>query len=107
MTPTTITLTQERELKIVWSDGHIVRLSLQYLRQRCPCAGCQGETDILGNVHMPLELPVITPKSFELQAATPVGNYAVMLRWADGHDTGIYSWEYLLGLERALDGDGG
>ena len=103
MTPTSITLTPERELKVVWSDGHITRFSLMMLRDRCPCAGCQGETDILGQVHMPFELPVITPGSYELRSAAPVGNYALGVCWDDGHDTGIYSWEYLLALERALD----
>ena len=106
MTPVSITMTPERELKIAWSDGHLVRFSLQFLRDRCPCAGCQGETDILGNVHMPFELPVIKAGTYDMQSATPVGNYALGVRWGDGHDTGIYSWEYLLKLEHELDGGG-
>ena len=105
MTPTGITLTPEHDLKFVWSDGHAVRFSLAFLRDNCPCAGCQGETDILGNLHMPLQLPILKPGKYELKAVTPVGNYAVALVWGDSHDTGIYSWQYLLGLEQSLSGE--
>lgn len=103
MHPTSITLTPERDLRIAWSDGHVVRFALQYFRDQCPCAGCKGETDILGGHHPPLQLPVMTPGKYELKALTPVGNYAIAAAWGDGHDTGIYSWEYLLGLEGRTD----
>ena len=40
----------------------------------------------------------LTPKAFELVKVVPVGGYALQPRWADGHDTGIYSFEYLARL---------
>ena len=104
MTPTGITLTPEHELKFTWSDGHTVRFSLAFLRDHCPCAGCQGETDILGNLHLPMQLPILAPGKYELKGVTPVGNYAVAVTWGDSHDTGMYSWQYLLDLEKRLAG---
>jgi DUF971 family protein len=103
--PTNISLEGGTHLRFVWSDGHITRFSLQQFRDACPCAGCKGESDIFGDVKMPLQLPVVTPGTYELTSLQPVGNYAIAARWGDGHDTGIYSWEYLLSLEaeRAAD----
>jgi len=49
---------------------------------------------------MPVQLPIAVPGKYELLRLTPVGNYAVAAVWGDGHDTGIYSWDYLLGLEQ-------
>lgn len=103
--PTEIKLSNDRVLRIVWSDGHISRYSLQYFRDRCPCAGCQGESDIFGEVRMPLQLPVTTPGKYELKHLAPVGNYAIAAVWGDGHDTGIYSWEYLRSMEEQQSGD--
>ncbi|MBN1448844.1 MAG: DUF971 domain-containing protein [Bacteroidetes bacterium] len=97
--PKEITLTENRELRIVWIDGHVTHFSLQYFRDQCPCAGCQGESDIFGDVRMPIQLPVTKPGKYELKKLTSVGNYAVAAVWGDGHDSGIYSWEHLLYME--------
>ncbi len=101
-TPVGITRTPERELRIEWNDGHVVRLSLQLLRDECPCAGCKGETGLLGKHYAPMDLPILKPGTYDLAAVTAVGNYAIAISWGDGHDTGIYSWEYLLALEQRL-----
>ncbi len=82
------------ELAFEWTDGGQCVLTLQFLRNECPCASCKGET-ILGKTYMPLTLPTFTPGMYELQAIEPVGSYAVQITWKDGHSTGIYSWEYL------------
>jgi len=102
MIPTEIKLTPEHELRILWTDGHIVRFSLQFLRDECPCAGCQGESGLFGVEYKPMQLPVMEPGQYELKGVEPVGNYAIALSWGDGHDTGIYSWIYLLDLEAKL-----
>ena len=99
--PTEIKRTSERELKFVWNDGHVVRFTLQFLRDQCPCAGCKGETGLLGVQYLPMQLPVITPGKYELTGLETVGNYAVAMKWKDGHDTGIYTWDYLLELEKS------
>ncbi|MCB2205146.1 DUF971 domain-containing protein [bacterium] len=99
LSPRDIKLTQERELRITWSDGHITRFPLQVFRDECPCASCSGESDIFGEVKMPVQLPIARPGKYDLKSLTPIGNYAVAAVWGDGHDSGIYSWEYLLQME--------
>ena len=64
------------------------------LRLCCPCAGCKGETDIMGNVYKNPEQP-LSARAFELARIVTVGGYAIQPLWADGHATGIYSFEYL------------
>ena len=89
-----------RELAIKWDDGREDFISLEKLRRACPCAGCKGETDILGNVYKNPEKP-FAPNSFELVKLANVGGYAIQPVWADGHNTGIYSFEYLLRVAAA------
>ena len=87
------------ELAIRWNDGIESYLPLEFLRRACPCAACGGEPDVLGNVMRP-EVSY-TEKSFMLAGFGMVGGYALQPRWADGHDTGIYSFQYLRRLEEA------
>lgn len=82
------------ELAIRWDDGGEDFIALEKLRRACPCAGCKGEVDILGNLYKNPEKP-FAPNSFELARITSVGGYAIQPVWADGHNTGIYSFEYL------------
>ncbi len=97
--PRAFKLLEDRDLRITWSDGHVTRFSLQVFRDECPCAGCSGESDLFGEIKMPVQLPIARPGKYELKSLTPVGNYAVAAVWGDGHDSGIYSWEYLLSME--------
>jgi len=83
-----------RELAIKWDDGGESFIPLEKLRRCCPCAGCKGETDILGNVYKNPGQP-LPPAAFELARLVPVGGYAIQPVWADGHNTGIYSFAYL------------
>lgn len=82
------------ELALKWPDGREDYISLEHLRRHCPCAGCQGETDALGQLHRGPTRPY-GPGAFTLIQSDPVGGYGFQPRWADGHGTGIYSWEYL------------
>lgn len=81
-------------MAIKWDDGSEDYISLEKLRRACPCAGCKGETDIMGNVYRSPEKP-LTTKAFELVKMVKVGGYAIQPVWADGHATGIYSFDYL------------
>jgi DUF971 family protein len=83
-----------RELAVKWADGTESFLSLETLRRACPCAGCKGETDIMGNLYKNPDRP-LGPNAFELVRLTSVGGYAIQPVWGDGHTTGIYSFEYL------------
>ncbi|MGB7768682.1 MAG: DUF971 domain-containing protein [Verrucomicrobiia bacterium] len=82
------------ELAIKWEDGGESFISLKALRQCCPCADCKGESDILGNVYKNPGRP-LTPSAFQLVRFSSVGGYAIQPVWADGHATGIYSFDYL------------
>ena len=92
--PTSIRRTPERTLQLKWESGEECALPLIALREECPCAHCKGET-ILGKTYMPVKLPMFVEGMNDLIAIEQVGSYAVRLRWGDGHDTGIYTWEYL------------
>ncbi len=84
------------ELAISWEDGVENYLKLETVRKACPCATCQGEPDVTGLVVRP---PVFYKEnSFNLINIENIGGYAIALKWADGHGTGIYSYEYLRGL---------
>ena len=82
------------DLAIKWSDGHESFIPLEKLRRNCPCAGCKGETDIMGNLYKNPEQP-LTAKAFALAKIISIGNYAIQPVWADGHVTGIFSFDYL------------
>jgi DUF971 family protein len=82
------------ELAVKWDDGGESFIALEELRRRCPCAGCQGERDILGNVYKNPEKK-LSAVAFELKRIVSVGGYAIQPVWADGHATGIYSFDYL------------
>ena len=83
-----------RELAVKWDDGGESFILFEKLRRACPCAGCKGETDILGNLHKNPGEP-LTARSFELLRISHVGSYAIQPVWADGHATGLFSFEYL------------
>jgi DUF971 family protein len=89
-----------KELAIKWDDGGEDFIPLETLRRACPCAGCKGEVDVLGNLYQNPAAP-LTAKSFALVGFAPVGGYAIQPVWADGHNTGIYSFEYLRRVARA------
>ena len=101
--PTSIDLGAEA-LTIRWQAGRESRFALEELRRQCPCAICREKR---GQPHGPQmvgnELPMVTadivvPTS-EATGFDPVGRYGIKIRWADGHDDGIYTFEML----RALD----
>jgi len=90
--PTDITLHQQSQiLEIGFDDGKRFRLSSEYLRVLSPSAEVRGH----GTGQEVLQTG---KKDVRIQAVEPVGNYAVKLVFSDGHDTGLYSWEYLYEL---------
>lgn len=85
------------ELAVKWDDGTEAFIPLETLRRACPCAGCKGEMDVMGNLYRGPEKP-LTPNSFILKGVAHVGGYAIQPQWGDGHSTGLYSFDYLRGL---------
>jgi DUF971 family protein len=82
------------ELAIKWDDGSESFVRLEKLRWCCPCAGCKGEVDIMGNLYKGPDKP-LKPESFRLLRIVNVGSYAIQPIWGDGHATGIYPFDYL------------
>src|SRR5437763_17012960 len=82
---------KSRVMEICFSDGSSYRLPYEFLRVYSPSAEVQG--------HGPGQEVLQTGKrEVELAALEPVGNYAVQPRFSDGHDSGIFSWDYLYHL---------
>src|SRR5881275_1320738 len=91
-TPTEIKLHQKsRVLEVSFSDGNRFELSYEFLRVFSPSAEVRG--------HGPgQEVLQFGKREVNVSAIDPVGVYAVKLVFTDGHDTGIYSWDYLYDL---------
>lgn len=87
--PTEIKLHQQsRVLEIAFSDGKIFRLPYEFLRVHSPSAEVRG--------HGPGQEVLQTgKKDVAVLAVEPVGHYAIQIKFSDGHDTGIYSWDLL------------
>ncbi|PWU21926.1 MAG: hypothetical protein C5B50_00610 [Verrucomicrobia bacterium] len=83
-----------RELAIKWEGGTESFIPLEKLRRSCPCAGCKGERDVMGNLYKHPARP-LGPGAFELARVQVVGGYGIQPVWRDGHATGIYSFDYL------------
>jgi DUF971 family protein len=92
MIATAITLHQKsRVLEIAFSDGRTFRLPYEFLRVYSPSAEVRG--------HGPgQEVLQVGKRSVEIRSLEPVGSYAVQPQFSDGHNTGIYSWDYLYEL---------
>ena len=94
--PTEIKLHQQsRELELTFDDGKSFRFSCELLRVYSPSAEVRG--------HGPgQEVLQVGKKNVNITAIDPVGTYAVKLVFSDGHDTGLYSWDYFydLGLKQ-------
>jgi DUF971 family protein len=82
------------ELAIKWDDSRESFIPVEKLRRSCPCAGCMGERDVMGNLHKGLDQP-LSPQSFQLKRIATVGGYAIQPFWADGHASGLFSFDYL------------
>jgi DUF971 family protein len=87
--PTELTLHQQsRVLEIAFDDGRRFRLPYEFLRVLSPSAEVQG--------HGPGQEVLQTGKrGVDIAGMEPVGHYAVQPRFSDGHDSGLYTWEYL------------
>jgi DUF971 family protein len=82
---------RSRELELEYPDGERYSLSCEYLRVYSPSAEVRGH----GSGQEVLQTGKLT---VGIDAIKPVGRYAVQLVFDDGHDTGLYSWDYLYEL---------
>jgi len=91
-----------KELALKWPDQSEQFLSLETLRRACPCAGCRGEQDIMGNVYKSPPKP-LTPPSFQIVKLERVGGYAIQPFWGDGHSSGLFAFDYLRQLNEGKE----
>ncbi|MCS7159172.1 MAG: DUF971 domain-containing protein [Gemmatales bacterium] len=109
--PTALRRLGETGLLIEWSDGHRSEYAWRWLRDNCPCANCReqrlvssGEparssgagSGASGKISLAVvRAGDVAGSPYQAVSVTPVGRYAYKIVWADGHDTGIYSFELL------------
>jgi DUF971 family protein len=88
-------------MEIAWKDGHQSIYTFTYLRDACPCALCNEEREksrrqpdapASSDAAGPLQMFKPQPRPTEV---AQVGNYAIRFSWNDGHQHGIFSWDYL------------
>ena len=96
--PSNIKLHQKsRLLEIAFDDNTECMLSCEFLRVYSPSAEVRGHGD--GQ-----EVLQVGKENVNILAIEPVGQYAIKLIFSDGHDTGLYSWDYLYDLARNYEG---
>jgi DUF971 family protein len=84
--PTEVELDRTSGLTVRWGDDEIARFGLADLRRNCPCAECRGLRE---QGHDP---GAIDPRAV---GAELVGAWGMLIRWDDGHETGIFAWSIL------------
>jgi DUF971 family protein len=85
---------------IDWRDGHQSHWSFRWLRDACPCATCIEERGAEGRgAGVPKAKPATLLPMYQAPVrpnyVEPIGRYALKFLWNDGHEAGIYSWDYL------------
>lgn len=94
--PEHIAVSKSTGVKIDWKDGHHSDYPLEYLRDECPCAQCTGAHGTPSRVEQKKQASPFQMFKPALRIADveTVGAYALRIRWNDGHNTGIYSFEH-------------
>lgn len=97
-------------LEITWDDKTVSTFRSRFLRENCPSADSKEKRGEGASHKKPLSQPsgkgllkVLSStldEELKLKRIEAVGNYAIRLVWADGHDSGIYSYEYLRELSK-------
>lgn len=90
----------DQVLEITWSDDKKSTYPLYGLRVNCPCVMCRGGHSNMAQFE-PEAFFELNPSNIHIQDIEQVGNHAIKITWADGHNSGMYRWETL----RYLDPD--
>lgn len=98
VTPEDIREFSDSALQIDWSDGHGSIYSYEDLRSICPCATCRRLRSKSRTGKLPFKTRIVpgsTGARIKAEKIDKVGLYALRFKWNDGHDTGIYTFEFL------------
>jgi len=87
---------RSKVLEVSFDDGASYRLPCEYLRVYSPSAEVRGHGPGQGTLQ-------IGKEDVNINEIEPVGNYAVRLVFDDGHDSGLYTWDYLYLLGKQYD----
>ena len=82
----------KKVFRVQWDDGQLTEYEWEGLRRACPCAYCSGEGTFAGNVNADTKF---SEQQTTLKEVYAVGRYGLTPEWADGHDTGIYTFKML------------
>ena len=91
--PREISQESNSQMRITWADGRVCNYHAAILRRSCPCAQCVNEWTGERTLK-----PEAIANEVEINDVAVVGRYALNFRWSDGHETGIYSFQYLRNL---------
>ncbi len=97
--PIALSIDEDVELVIRWDDQSETRYRISELRDQCPCATCREKRKT-----PPDPFPILSDaetKPLRIEKMRPMGSYAYTIAFSDGHDTGIYTFEYLLELSQS------
>ncbi|MEK7727208.1 MAG: DUF971 domain-containing protein [candidate division KSB1 bacterium] len=89
-TPINLYPLDDNTLVLEWDDGQKSKYALRNLRGSCRCAGCVDE--ITG---ARVVFPEHIPANIRALEARTIGRYALQFVWSDGHESGIYTFDYL------------
>ena len=102
--PTPQNIRAQREsllLELDWDDGIHHAIPFFFVRENCQCAACVDE-----NTGRRILDPATLPADVQPVAMSLTGNYALKVKWSDGHDTGLFTWEHLRELgQRGAESD--
>lgn len=106
-TPMNLDLKKDQALTITWDDGLISVYPIAHLRRMSPSADMRELRKSMAKNPLTI-LPDSMGSSGRLTAtgAEMIGNYAIKIAFSDGHDTGIYTWDYLREIDPARQSDG-
>ena len=106
-TPTNLDLKKDEALTIIWDDGLTSIYPIAYLRRLSPSADMRElRKSMAKNPLTILPDSMGSPGTLTATGAELVGNYAIKISFSDGHDTGMYTWDYLRKIDPATNTTG-
>ncbi len=105
--PLHLDLKKDRGLTVQWADGSSSHYPIAYLRRMSPSAETRQLREEMERNPLTV-LPAVADGAGPLTAvdAEMVGHYAIRIRFSDGHNTGLFSWEYLREIDPGAQPDG-
>ncbi|MEM6553029.1 MAG: DUF971 domain-containing protein [Planctomycetota bacterium] len=93
--PVHLDLKRDTALTVRWSDGRVSVYPVLYLRRQSPSAEARQEREAIDAGPLAVLKDRGGAASLRAESMELVGNYALRVRFSDGHDTGLYTWGYL------------